>query len=127
MTETLWLVMLLIAFILLFAVAILEYMEFPLFYSLFIIILDSIMWFLLSASIFEMEKFYMRYNTSSNAMESGLMIMTSKTSPEVSYFCMMMGVIAMVIGLYLYMSTFKVITEAEELEKFNEQYGFRIE
>ena len=67
------------------------------------------MWFLIAASVFETETPWTMYNVTSGNIESGISIVTSKVSPEVSMFCLMMGTAMMVYSAYAALSAFKTL------------------
>jgi len=114
MLDVLWMLLFIVAVIIIIIIADLEYHDFPLFWSLMLIVLDTILWFLLAASVFEMEIPYAVYNASSNVVEQGVNMYTSKTAPEMSLFCLMMAIIMMVYGLYAFLSTVKTLYEEEK-------------
>jgi len=107
MLETMWIILLIIAIILILVIADLEFNDFPYYWPLMLTLLDIIIWFVLAASVFEIESPWEMYNVSSNSIETGIYIVSSKVSPEMSYFCLMMAVsMSMYMG-YAVFSTFK--------------------
>jgi hypothetical protein len=113
MLETLWIILFIIAILLIVIVAELEYNDFPYYWGLMLTLLDTIMWFVLSASVFEIEKPWAMYNVSSSQIETGIHIVTSKVSPEMSYFCLMMAIAMMVYMGYAVFSTFKQLYDED--------------
>jgi len=84
-----------------------------------ITIVDSTIWYLLAASVLEIERPYEIYNVSSSAVETGTHIVTSKVAPEMVLFFMLMGTIMMIfwmaqIFIYAYEAIFK--------KPFNKRY-----
>lgn len=112
MLETLWIILLIIAILLMFVIAELEYNEFPYYWGLMLTLLDVIIWFILSASVFEIEKPWAMYNVSSSQIETGIHVVSSKVSPEMSYFCLMMAISMFVYFGYAIFSTFKQLYNA---------------
>lgn len=54
-----------------------------------------------------MEKPWQMYNVSSNQIETGIHIVSSKVGPEMSYFCLMMAIAMSMYFGYAVFSTFK--------------------
>lgn len=69
------------------------------FWCVTFIFIDSVIWYLLAASVLEIEMPFALYNASSNNIETGSHIFTSKVAPEMLYFFMMMGSIMVVYGV----------------------------
>lgn len=107
MLETMWIILFIVAIILMFIIADLEYNDFPYYWPLMFTLLDVIVWFVLAASIFEIEKPWSMYNVSSSNIETGIHIVSSKVSPEMSMFCTMMGVAMSMYFGYAVLSTFR--------------------
>lgn len=62
-------------------------------------LVDTVMWFLLAASVLEIESTWQMYNASSGNIETGSHVFTSKVAPEMVYFFMMIGSIMMIYGI----------------------------
>lgn len=109
MLEVMWYLLFIVAIILIVFIIIFEYDEYPFYWGMMFSILDTIIWFLLAASVFETEITWVLQNATSGNIESGVSIVTSKVSPELSYFCIMMGVIMMVYSAYYVFTSFKTL------------------
>ena len=75
-------------------------------------LVDGTVWYLLAASVLEIERPYEIYNVSMGAIETGTHIVTSKVAPEMVLFFMLMGSIMMIfwlvqIFIYVYEAIFK--------------------
>jgi len=64
-----------------------------------IILADTFIWFLLAASVLEIEIPYEMYNATSGQIETGTHIWSSKIAPALVYFFMMFAVIMMIYGV----------------------------
>jgi|GEM_PF-5000387 len=113
MLETIWILLLIIAIILIIVVAELEYNDFPYYWGLMLTLLDTIIWFVLAASVFEIEKPWQMYNVSSNQIETGIHIVSSKVSPGMSYFCLMMAIAMSLYFGYAIMMTFRQLYDED--------------
>jgi len=109
MLETLWIILFILGLLLIFIIADLDYNDYPVYWCLMLTLLDTIIWFLLSGATYEIEQPYQMFNATSGNIETGIHIVTSKVSVEISYFCMMMAVIMMAYGAYAFLNTFREI------------------
>lgn len=110
MLEALWYFLFMIAIVLIVIIAYMEYEgDFPLYWPLMFTLLDTIIWFVLASAVFELEIPWEMYNVTSGNIETGIHMVTSKTSPEISMFCLMMAIIMMAYGVYAFLSTFKIL------------------
>ena len=107
MLDILWIVMFFLGFLIIFIIADFEYQEYPFYWGTLLTLLDTVIWFLLSASVFETEIPYTMYNATSGNIESALGIVSSKVSPEMSYFCLMMAMAMFVYLLYTMLNIFR--------------------
>lgn len=105
-----WLfILLLIAAILLILMAI-EFRD-ELFWGSTFTLLDIFLWFLLAASVLEIEVPYQAFNTTSGAIETGTHIVTSKVAPEMVYLFDGIGAIMLIyfIGYVMFPIVLNVI------------------
>ena len=107
MLDMLYIIMFIFALLLILIIADFEYNDYPYYWGLMLTLLDAILWFILAAGVFEIEQPYTMYNSSSGAIESGIHIVSSKVSPEISYFCLMMAMVMTVYMGYAVLSTFR--------------------
>lgn len=107
MLDMLYIIMFIFALLLILIIADFEYNGYPYYWGLMLTLLDAILWFILAAGVFEIEQPYTMYNSSSGAIESGIHIVSSKVSPEISYFCLMMAMVMTVYMGYAVLSTFR--------------------
>jgi len=122
MLETIWILLLIIAIILIIIVAEIEYEGFPYYWGLMLTLLDTIIWFILAASVFEIESPWEMYNVSSGNIETGIHIVSSKVSPAMSYFCLMMAISMSIYFGYAMLSTFRQLYNKDgEVEDDAEQ------
>ena len=66
------------------------------FWNFTFILIDIVLWYLLSASIMELENPWTAYNATSGIIENGYTIYTSPLSPYLTYFFSMMGTIMVI-------------------------------
>lgn len=108
MLEVLWYFLFIIAIMLIIIIAYMEYDEdFPIYWPLMFTLLDTIIWFILAGAVFELEIPWEMFNVTSGNIETGIHTVTSKTSPEISYFCNMMGTVMMIYGIYAFFTMFR--------------------
>lgn len=107
MLTTLWIILLIVAIILILVIADLDYHDYPIYWVAMLSILDTIVWFLLAASVFELEEPWSSFNATSGFVEHGITIVTSKVSPEVMYFCLMMAACMMLYDTYAILTLFR--------------------
>lgn len=95
-----WLVIIFIIMAILFMFASIEKMrERDWFWSFIFTLLCTVIWFILAASILEVETPYEMYNATSGQIETGIHTVTSKVAPEMVYFFQMMALIMLVINV----------------------------
>ena len=109
MLSDLWIILFIIAILLMIIIAELDYHEFPIYWPWMLTLLDTIICFLLAAAIFEIEFPWTMFNVTSGFIETGINTFSSKVSPEISYFCLMMALSMMGYGAYAFLSTFKTL------------------
>jgi hypothetical protein len=77
------------------------------FWALFYMIFDTVVWFFLAASSWEVETIYTMFNTSSGTIESGIAISTSKVGVSVFWLLVALDAICLVISIYMTFSMIK--------------------
>ena len=93
MVDWLFIMFLVIAFLLTLLVLILD-LEF--FWKTTFVMIAIVLWFLLAASIMEIEIPYTAFNSTSGQIETGSHIFSSKISPYIVYFFQMIAIILMI-------------------------------
>jgi len=97
-----WLMIIFVIMGILFLLIAVEKMkEHDWFWSFIFVLLDTVIWFILAASILEVEVPYEMYNATSGQIETGIHTVTSKVAPEMVYFFQMMAVIMFVISVFI--------------------------
>lgn len=95
-----WLVIIFIIMAILFMFGSIEKMrEHDWFWSFIFTLLGTVVWFILAASILEVEVPYEIYNATSGNIETGVHTVTSKVAPEMVYFFQMMALVMLVINV----------------------------
>lgn len=94
-----WMFIMFIVMAIIFMLLSIEYHDKGKFWCVTFTIVDTVIWFLLAASVLEIETTYQMYNVTSGNIETGSQIFTSKVAPEMLYFFMMMGSIMMIYGI----------------------------
>jgi len=69
------------------------------FWSFVFTLLDTVIWFILAASILEVETPYEMFNATSGQVETGIHTVNSKVAPEMVYFFQMMGLVMLVVNV----------------------------
>jgi hypothetical protein len=116
MIESLWYILFIAAFFIIILVAYMEYDEdFPVFWIIMFLILDSIIWYLIAGAVIEIEIPWQMFNGTSGNIETGVHMFTTKVVYEVSLFCNMMGTLMMIYGAYAVFELFR--------ELYNERTG----
>lgn len=97
-----WLVIMFILMAVLFLFAGIEKTrEKDLFWGFVFILVSTVMWFILAASILETETTYEMFNATSGNIETGIHRYTSKTAPEMVYFFQMMAIVSMIFSIVI--------------------------
>jgi hypothetical protein len=75
-------------------------------------VLDIVMWFLLAATVLEIESPSYMYNVTTGGMDPTLYRYTSTVAPELVYFFYMMAVIMIVffVGYFMFGPVYEVVT-----------------
>jgi len=95
-----WLIIIFIIMAILFLLVAVEKMrDRDWFWSFIFTLLDAIIWFILAASILEVEESYQMFNATSGNVETGIHTVTSKVAPEMVYFFQMMALIMFVVNI----------------------------
>lgn len=92
MFDWLFVMLLVIAFVLMI-LSIDKYNEKDYFWAFTFCLICTVLWFLLAASVLEIEQSYTMYNATSHQIESGVSIVTSKIAPEMVYLFQLPGII----------------------------------
>lgn len=71
------------------------------FWATFYMIIDTVIFYFLAASSWEIETIYTMFNATSGNIESGIAISTSKIGEAVFYLLLALGSICLVISLYM--------------------------
>ena len=93
-----WMFIILLIMAIIFMILALEHYK-DKFWSVIFTLIDTVIWFILAASVLEIERGWQMYNASSGQIETGIHIISSKVSPELVYFFMMFGAIMMIYGI----------------------------
>jgi len=94
-----WMFIMFVLMAIMFMMLAIQYHDKSIFWCTTFTLIDTVIWFLLAASVLEIEMPYALYNVSSNNVETGIQIYTSKVAPEMVYFFMLMGTIMMIYGV----------------------------
>lgn len=94
-------------FIILFVLAILLMLicievDWGIFWNSTFIVVDIVLWFLLAASVMEIERPYEMYNATSGFIETGYHTFSSPISPYLTYFFSLFGIIMMIYFVMYY-------------------------
>jgi hypothetical protein len=109
MIDWMFMIFLIMAFMLI--ILIIQYHDDPFWGGMFTV-LDIIVWFLLAATVLEIESPSYIYNSTLGAMEPQLFKYTSTVAPEMVYFFYMMACIMIVffVGYFLFSPIYELVT-----------------
>ena len=109
MIDWMFAIFLLMAFLLI--VLIIQYHD-DVFWGAMFTILDIVMWFVLAASVLEIEAPTFMYNSTIGAYEPVLKSFYSVIAPELLYFFYMMAIIMVIffVGYFMFAPLYKVVT-----------------
>lgn len=111
MVESIWILMFIIGIVLIVLIAVRHDEEdYPSFWTLALVMLDVIIWFVLAASVFELETPY-EFINSNDAVVEGIHVWSSKTCVELSYFCLMLAMVMVGYSAYAFLLTFRSLYE----------------
>jgi len=99
MQEFLFIILFMLALLLIFLCV---FEDFGIFWNSIFILVDIILWFLLAASIMEIERPYEMYNATSGFIETGYHTFSSPISPYMTYLFSLFGIIMMVYFVMYY-------------------------
>jgi len=94
-----WMFVMFILMAIMFMLLAVEYHNKSKFWCTTFTLVDTVIWYLLAASVLEIEIPFALYNVTSESVETGSHVFTSKVAPEMLYFFMMMGSIMMIYGI----------------------------
>ncbi|GAG93174.1 unnamed protein product [marine sediment metagenome] len=114
MIDWMFIVILLLGFLFMF-LGVEYYRENEKFWAWTFTIISMVTWFFLAGATLEIERPYEMFNVTSGQLETGIHVITSKTSPEQLYFFMLLGII-----MFLFW-TVQTFTTASDLFKKRKQ------